>query len=29
LCSLGQMFGLPITNFGHPMWHQGPLKGVL
>ena len=29
LCSLGQMFGLPITNFGHPMWHQGPLKGLL
>jgi hypothetical protein len=29
LCSLGQMFGLPITNFGHPMWHQGPLKGLI
>jgi hypothetical protein len=29
LCSLGQMFGLPISNFGHPMWHQGPLKGLL
>jgi hypothetical protein len=29
LCSLGQAFGLPITNFGHPMWHQGPLKNFL
>ena len=28
LCSLGQMFGLPITNFGHPMWHQGPAQGL-
>jgi hypothetical protein len=27
LCSLGQAYGLPITNFGHQMWHQGPLKG--
>ncbi len=29
LCSLGQAFGLPISNFGHQMWHQGPLKGFL
>jgi hypothetical protein len=29
LCSLGQIFGLPISNFGHPMWHQGPLKNVI
>ena len=29
LCSLGQAFGLPISNFGHPMWHQGPLKGFI
>jgi hypothetical protein len=29
LCSLGQAFGLPISNFGHPMWHQGPLKNFI
>ena len=29
LCSLGQAFGLPISNFGHPMWHRGPLKNFL
>ena len=29
LCSIGQMFGLQISNFGHSMWHQGPLKGLL
>lgn len=29
LYSPGQAFGLPITNFGHPMWHQGPLKGFV
>jgi Protein of unknown function (DUF1552) len=29
LCSLGQIFGLPISNFGHQMWHQGPLKNFI
>jgi hypothetical protein len=29
LTRLGQMFGLPITNFGGAQWHRGPLPNLL
>jgi hypothetical protein len=29
LTVVGQMFGLTLTNFGDPMWHQGPLPNLL
>ena len=29
LTVIGQAMGLPITNFGHPQWHRGPLPNVL
>jgi hypothetical protein len=29
LTSVGQAMGLPITNFGDPRWHKGPLPGLL
>ena len=29
LTRLGQMFGLPITNFGGAQWHHGPLPNLL
>src|SRR6185436_19995673 len=29
LTRLGQIFGLPITNFGGEAWHHGPLPGLL
>ena len=29
LTRLGQMFGLPINNFGGCQWHQGPLPNLL
>ena len=29
LTRLGQMFGLPINNFGGTQWHQGPLPNLL
>jgi hypothetical protein len=29
LTRLGQMFGLPITNFGGTQWHHGPLPNLL
>jgi hypothetical protein len=29
LTLIGNMFGLPLTNFGDPMWHQGPLPNVV
>jgi hypothetical protein len=29
LTRLGQIFGLPITNFGGAQWQYGPLPGLM
>jgi hypothetical protein len=29
LTRLGQMFGLPISNFGGAQWHHRPLPNLL
>jgi hypothetical protein len=29
LTVIGNMFGLPLTNFGDPMFHQGPLPNLI
>ncbi len=29
LTSIGRVMGLPISNFGDPQWHKGPLPGLV